>query len=192
MVEGEKTLRCFVISSDKSFCKNILKYINRYRFGIEVIQSENLDQLENQTSYHDIVFLDEEIIHKLDKAILSEFILTLSESQISILLFTNYKKKLPAIIIERLGIIQIVSKSLKRDMFLFHLETIEYQITNSVYGYKRKQQKYLESIIRIQNLLLTNPSSESKLTTILELIGDVSSACRVTLFENQHDFRGSF
>ena len=190
MVEGKKPLRCFVISSDKSFCKNLLKYINRYRFGIEVIQSENLNQLENQTSYHDIIFLDEEIIHKLEKAILSEFIFSLSESQISILLFTNYKKKLPAIIIERPGIIQIVSKSLKRDMFLFHMETIEYQITNSAYEYKRKQQKYLETIIRIQNLLLTNPSSESKLTTIFELIGDVSSACRVTLFENQHDYQG--
>ncbi|MCK5701427.1 MAG: PAS domain S-box protein, partial [Cyclobacteriaceae bacterium] len=50
--------------------------------------------------------------------------------------------------------------------------------------------KYLGAIIQIQKLLLTNPPDEFNLSTILEIIGKVSGACRVTLFENRHDHQG--
>ena len=192
-MEDEKgALRCFVISSDESFHKDIINNLEMYRSGIDVILSDDLRQLKNIELERDIVFIDEEFIYKVDREILTGFILNLSASQINATLFTNYKKKIPVVIVDNPDIIQVVSKSVKKDEFFFLMETIEYRCKNSLTGFKRLQNKYLETIIQIQNLLLADPPAESKMTNILELIGKVSIACRVTLFENQFDFQGRF
>lgn len=191
MMDGKNALRCFVISSDKSFGRNIIKNLNRYRYGISAVHSENFQEIKNLLSENDFVFIDEEFIHKVETEFLTELISFLSSSQFNVLLFANYKRKFPTVILERPDIIQIVSKSVKKEEFFFHMETLVSRIKKkSPVGLKRIQDKYLESIIQIQNLLLANPSSEIKLTDILELIGKASGACRVMLFENRYDYQG--
>ncbi len=190
MMNGNKTLKCFVVSSDKSFSRDIIKNINRYRYGIGIVQSENFQEIKNIISKNDIVFIDEEFIFKVEANDLTEFILFLSSSQINVLLFTNHKRKFPVVILERPDIIRIVSKSVKKEEFFFLMESLESRITNSLIGLKRLHDKYLESIIQIQNLLLANPATDFKLTNILELIGKASSAGRVMLFENRYDYQG--
>ena len=190
MKEEKRALRCFVISSNKSSSKDIINNLNRYRSGIDIVQSENLHHLKNIITAHDIIFLDDEFIYKVEKEELTDLILFLSASQFNATLFTNYKKKIPAIILDRPDLIQIVSISMKRDEFFFHMESIEYRFNNSLLGNKRLHDKYLETIIQIQNLLLANTSTEFKLTNILKWIGKVSGASRVTLFENRFDYQG--
>lgn len=193
-MEDEKklALRCYVISSNKSSSKDIINNLNKYRFGIDIIQSENLHHLKNIITARDIIFLDDEFIYKIKKEELTDFILFLSASQFNATLFTKYKKKIPVEILDRPDLIQVVSISMKRDEFSFHMESIEHRSNNSLLGIKRLHDKYLETIIQIQNLLLANTSTEFKLKNILELIGKVSGTCRVTLFENQFDYQGRF
>ena len=190
MEEGKKALRCFIISSDTSFNKDTTIKLNKYRYGIDIVQSEDLEQLKKNASVQDIVLIDDEFIFTLEYAAIDEFVLFLSASQINAILFTHFNKELPSVILDRPEVIRIVSKSYNENELFFHLETIEYRYIQSLLGRKRLQDKYLKTVIQIQNLLLSD--SEFELTGILELIGKVSGASRVTLFENQYDYHERF
>lgn len=190
MEEGKKALRCFVVSEYNSFSKEIIENLVSYRFGVDIVRADNLLQLKNQTAERDIIFLDDELVYKIELAVLTEFVSFLTASHIHVLLFTDYKHKLPSIILDNYEIIRVVSKSVKKEEFFFHIETIEYRSIKSPVETKRLKDKYLETIIQIQKLLLANPPAEFNLPNILGLIGKVSGACRVTLFENRQDFQG--
>ncbi len=190
MKEGQKALRCFVISSDKSFGRYIIKNLNRNRYGIYAGHFEDFKELKNKISENECLFIDEEFIFKIETEELEELIIFLFSSLINVLLFTNYKRKLPNAILERPELIRVVSKSVKKDEFLFHIKSVESRIKNSPLALKTLQDKYFETIIQIQKLLLTNPPSDFKLTNILELIGKVSMTDRVMLFENRYDYQG--
>ena len=120
MKEEKRALRCFVISSNKSSSKDIINNLNRYRSGIDIVQSENLHHLKNIITAHDIIFLDDEFIYKVETEELTDLILFLSASQFNATLFTNYKKKIPAVILDKPDLIRIVSISVKKDEFFFH------------------------------------------------------------------------
>ena len=192
MEDGKRALRCFVISSDTSFSEDTAKILNKYRYGIDIVQSQDIHQLRETASDQDIIILDEEFIFTLEKTAIDEFVLFLSASQINAILFTNFNKELPGVILDRPEVIRIVSKSIENDELFFHLETIEYRYIKSLLGRKRLQDKYLKAIIQIQNILLSNPASEFELTSILKLIGKVAGASKVTLFENQYDYHKRF
>ena len=146
MEDGKRALRCFVISSDTSFSEDTAKILNKYRYGIDIVQSQDIHQLRETASDQDIIILDEEFIFTLEKTAIDEFVLFLSASQINAILFTHFNKELPGVILDRPEVIRIVSKSIKNDELFFHLQTIEYRYIKSLLGRKRLQDKYLKAV----------------------------------------------
>lgn len=189
-MEEKKALRCFVISSNNSFCRDTIRNLNKYRYGIGIVHFDNVLQIKNKPVSNDIIIVDDESIFKVETDVLSEFMAFLSYSEINVLLFTHYKRKLPAAILDRYDIIRIISKSAKKEEFFFNLESIESRIRSSRLGLKRLRDKYLESIVQIQNILIANPPTEFKMNNILKLIGKTSNSWRVMLFENRYDYQG--
>ena len=122
---GKRALRCFLVSGDSSFNEAKAKDLNNYRFGIDIVHSDDLTELKKIVTDQDIVLLDDDFILTLDKDAIEEFVLFLFASQINAILFTDFSKKLPAVILDRPEIVRIVSNSFNEKELFFHLETIE-------------------------------------------------------------------
>ena len=188
-MEGEKRASTiFILSSDKSFCKNISRIIKRYRAELDISQSDSLQEIIAQVNAHEIILLDEEYIHKNEKSVFQELFSSIREKQTQLLLFVSYRNILPAEFLDKLDSFHVVSRSLKKDEFLFHLDATERRNLETKIESSRIQDKYLDSIIQIQNLLITKPDPVVSMTTILQLIGKVTNAYRIILFENKFDY----
>jgi len=189
MLAGEKALRCCILSGSTSFCKVIKKNIGKFRPGMEALQVENLILLRKMISNREIVFIDDDALMEAEESIRSDFFSFLSTTQYSVILVTNFKRKLPHFIQDRPDLVCVVSKSIRRNEFLFHLESIERSIKRFSSGISRLQDKYLETIIQIQTVLLSKKQNEQSLSTVLEILGRSSGAEKVSLFENRYDYQ---
>ena len=189
MDERKKTLRHLIFSSNKSFKRKLLKILHRCRFGEHILQIESYQELKDQVSQNDILHLDEFLISENKQFILSELFDHLSKAKIYIFLYCTYKHDLPGLILDNPEIFYLISRTLSRDEIEFQLSAIEYRIENSSTTIQKRQEKYLETIIHIQNLLLVNSTRKDILNEVVELIGTVSQASRVSVFENKYDYQ---
>ena len=190
MEEEKRVFAVFILSGDRSFSLGISRLVQIFRTGIEVVQAKNLVQIKEQIHNQGILIIDEDFLQKNEKSFLHDILSFVAETHMQVLLFSTYKIKLPPEVYERSDLIRVVSRSMKQEEFLFHMEAIEYRQKNHQRSFLRLEEKYLEAIIQIQNLLLSRPSAEIALTGILELIGKVSQSCKVSLFENKLDYQG--
>ncbi len=148
--------------------------------------------IKNLIFYHDLAILEDEYIHQTSEAVTADLMSFLYASQIKVIVFVDFKRRLPDYISKRTDFIRFISKAAGTHEIEFYLKEIEYRIKFSGSTGKKHHQAYLEAIIRIQNLLLTKMSTESKIRKVLKVISGLTEATRVAIFENRRDQRGKF
>ncbi|NJN25828.1 MAG: GAF domain-containing protein [Cyclobacteriaceae bacterium] len=192
MEVDKKAFKAMVLSGNKYFYRGTTKWINKYRPACDVVLYENpLLFHQYTTSFHErgVYILDEDFDQEPDHSTLDSILTLAKASQSEILYFTKFHKPIPTPIRESNAFVRVLSKSLDKKEFLYQLDALLHKLDLAKKPALRLQEKYLEAIIKIQNLLLGKPEAENKMNDILELIGNVSEACKVTLFENKLDYQ---
>ena len=95
MEAGLKALKCFLLSDDSSFRKDIQKNLNKHCAGVDLLKTDSFQKIKNQTQKDTVIITDDDFIHNLEKDRLDDFLSFVSTARINVILFTNYKKKLP-------------------------------------------------------------------------------------------------
>ena len=192
MMESEiMTIRYFLFSSSKSFRSSYTKKIDENRHGREVIQFDSLESIDEGTFYSSDIFLIDEILFKDSNYNYSSFIELVSSTTNHVVVFSDFKRSFPPFIFENQSRFKVVSKSTQEEEFVFLLDSLDFQIGSCRQVVGRHKEKYLETIIHVQEKLKPNISGNHSMSNVLGLIGNVSNASRVILFENQHDAKGN-
>ncbi len=165
----------YLISNNKSFQEYLIKNFKIFSGKNVIIESESFKAVTNIISDGDILIIDDDIISELKIAVLSNLLL-IDKNQIGILLFTDFKKNLPSIFLHNEKGIRVVSKMIHENELLFHLKMLRNTL-------KPNAKKYNETTIKIQQLLLNDSQDNPMMPNILGLIGELTGAGNVTLFE---------
>lgn len=191
MEAGNKALKCLVISNSQTFLKDISRILGSRR-AHEVRSANDPANIKNLIFYQDLAILEDEYIHQTSETIVADLMSFLYASQIKVILFVDFKRKLPEFISKRTDFIRFISKAAGIYEIEFYLKEIEYRMRTSDATGRRNHDTYLEAIIRIQNLLLAKLSTDNKIRKVLKVIGGLTQANRVALFENKLDQKGKF
>ena len=192
MEAGKRATKCLIISNSQTFLKDISRVLSLRKGSFDVRSSNNPADIKNLIFYQDLAIIEDDFIHQSVEAVLIDLISFLYASQIKVIVLNDFHKKLPDYVARRTDFIRFVSRSASREELNFFLDEIEYQLRDAAANEKSGHDKYLEAIIHIQNLLLTKMLVEPKVGKVLKVIGSLTAASRVTIFENRHDSRGKF
>ncbi len=189
MVEKKLTSRYVMFIESNSLKKDLLKTIKKYNSNIEVEQFGFIKIEPNQIKKSDVIIIDENLISLYDNGELRELLSQSISTDAFVIILTNFKKTLPDLIFNHPEVFQIVSKSSNLNQFNFHLKAFHERKREISLIFRNKQKRYFETIIDIQNFLLTHPDPDDGLSYVLKLLGSISEASRVSLFENRYDYK---
>ncbi len=192
MEAGKRALKCLIISNSQTFLKELSKILSNDKRNFEVRSSNNPVNIKNLIFYNDLAIIEDDYIHQTAEPVLADLISFLYASQIKVLLLNDFRRRLPDFVARRSDFIRFVSKSARIEEMNFVIDEMEYQIRETATGGKSKRDKYLDTIIQIQNLLLAKMPSDTKLRQALQVLGAATEAGRVAIFENKHDQKGKF
>ena len=179
--------RYFIFSNSKSFSKSYNKVLSRYRFGKEINQVDNFERIESVIQQNDVIVVDEDLIFSTENSIISSLI----DKKNHVLLCTAHNRQLPDAILDHPEIFCLVSKPVRKLEIRNQLDILEYRIKNFAIDPVRKREEYLETLTKIQKQLLSKQSTKTSFLNVLEMIGRVSNAQRILIFENSNDFKGN-
>ncbi|MCG8308677.1 MAG: PAS domain S-box protein [Cytophagales bacterium] len=190
MASEVKLIRYFLFSKSISFCKNLRKFIKRHRYARSIYQFDSLLHIYDQgLTPNDVIVMDDELLFTIDEQQLSQIIKHFHDLKINVILFTNFKRDFPPVIVRNLRFFRVVSKSMRKVEISFLLDFVDHQIEDKYPDERGLKENYLETIIKIQNLFMRDASYERNITEVLGLIGKVTKSCRVALFENKYDYQ---
>jgi PAS domain S-box-containing protein len=192
MEAGSKAVKCLIISNSQTFFKGISRNLSSQRHSFDIRSSNNPGNIKNLIFYQDLAIIEDDYIHQTAESVLVDLISFLHASQIKVILFVDFKKKLPAFVSKRSDFIRFVSKSASINEFRFVLEELLQQLKTAATGRKIGHEKYLEAIIQIQNTLLNKLPIDAKMEEVLRIVGRTSNATHVAIFENGYDKKGKF
>ena len=190
MDDGKKVLGYIICSSANSFTKKVTKNLNRCRAGKKVKSTDSLDQPGKLLAKANIVLLDEDLIFKNTPNKVVKWFNSLIDTGAFVLIFSSFKRKLPAVVAQNPLVFKVLSRSLKWEELNHHLNTIDAQLGGSSVMRKGKEYSYHKAIIDIQSKIIDRSDEGGQLKQMLGIVGNTARACTVSLFENSEDFQG--